>query len=428
MNSLQEEVLDTKPLRELNCEIVEQRGRNGEPLYVMKNKNNSTYLRLNQTLFNFFNLMDGKTAIRDIVKKLFDSEEAVNLDYIFQFLSALHKKEMMLVESDKDKTILQKCFDSPSKSPASWSFLSKIGGKFIKTKIGFKGADKYITRLYNIGGKFLFTKISIFGISLISLIGIILFAVQLKGIHLSIKELLAVNGSYFLGISILYLGASIVTVLHESAHALSCKYFGREVNSMGIMLYYGSIAFFTDVTDTWMLPREKRIIVGAAGVIASLFIGAILSIIAFLYPSTLIRALCLKGALLNFSEIFFNLIPFLKYDGYYIISDLFDIPNLRQESLALVLSASSWKRVLKGRLPDRGKGGVFVFGLSSFMYSVLALYIGLTAVFSLTYNNLPQPYNIYLAYFAVLVIVFSTISLTVGRIRSSLKSSLVHRV
>lgn len=418
MNPLQEELLNIKPLRELNCEIVEQRDRNGKSVYVIKNKNNSTYLRVSITLFEFLRLMDGKTAIRDIMKKLFDSEKEVDTGYIFRFLSVLHKKKMMLVESDKDKTILEKCFSGSSKAPPRLSFLGKIGAKFIKTKMGFKGADKYITRLYNVGGRFLFTKISIFGISLISFVGIILFAVQLRVIRFSIKELLTVEGSYFLGISILYIGALLVTLLHECGHALTCKHFGRKVDSMGIMIYYGSTAFFTDVTDTWMLPREKRTAVAAAGIIVNLFIGAILSITAFLFPSSLIQALCLKGAFLNFLALFLNTIPFLKYDGYYILSDLLDNPNLREESLALVFSSNSWRRVLKGRLPERGKGVVFVFGLSSFVYSALVLYVAMTAVFSFTYNNFPQPYNSYLAYFAALLIAFSLINLTVRKIRS----------
>src|SRR5256885_10280394 len=92
---------------------------------------------------------------------------------------------------------------------------------------------------------------------------------------------------------------------------------------------------YVDASSDWSFPNKwARVFVGAGGMIIELFVAAIL---AFVWintrQGTLINGLALNAMLIaSFSTIIFNANPLLRYDGYYILSDLLEIPNLRYRS------------------------------------------------------------------------------------------------
>ena len=341
VNQLPREILDTRPLGEADCEIAEHRRKSHESAYTIRNNKNGAYVKLGQRSFDFLRLMNGETRIEDIVERLFDHDDEKDSHRILQFLSLLYIKEIILAVSGEDEVILQRHLGESHTSPEC--FLSWLGGRFFRTRIAFD-ADRCVTGLHDVLGRYLFNKVSVFAILLTSLVGIVLFALQLNEIRVSAGDLLKVKGSYVLGLPLVYIGALVVMILHECGHALTCKHFGRKVGAMGLMLYYGFPCFFTDVTDAWMLPKREQVLVDGAGLIVNMFIGAAFSIAAFSFSSAEMHAICLKGALLNFLAVALNLVPFLKYEGYYVIADLLDTPNLREEAVKVLLSGDCWGR------------------------------------------------------------------------------------
>jgi biotin carboxyl carrier protein len=139
---------------------------------------------------------------------------------------------------------------------------------------------------------------------------------------------------------------------HEMAHGLTCKHFGGAVHEMGFMLIYFQPAFYCDVSDAWLIPdRWKRVCVSAAGPLLELTLWACATLVwiatdgeATIHRLALVVMLC-TGAhtLLNFN-------PFIKLDGYYILSDLVAIPNLRRRAFAYV--GSRIKRLIGLETPD----------------------------------------------------------------------------
>ena len=79
---------------------------------------------------------------------------------------------------------------------------------------------------------------------------------------------------------------------------------------------------------------------------------------------------------MNFLAVALNLVPFLKYDGYYVISDLLDKPNLREEALKLLLSVDCWRRALRGSLSCAENKAIFIFGLCDLHNRALAGMVG----------------------------------------------------
>jgi putative peptide zinc metalloprotease protein len=113
-------------------------------------------------------------------------------------------------------------------------------------------------------------------------------------------------------------------MMHELGHAAACRNRGVRHGPIGIMIYTVFPALYTDVNEAWRLCSRDRLLVDSAGLLISFLLasaGAAMFLIAPNYPSAVLLVL-------NDSLLLVNLNPFLKMDGYWIISDLLRVPNL----------------------------------------------------------------------------------------------------
>ncbi|MEQ8316105.1 MAG: efflux RND transporter periplasmic adaptor subunit [Phycisphaerales bacterium] len=129
-------------------------------------------------------------------------------------------------------------------------------------------------------------------------------------------------------------------IIHESGHGLVCKRFGGQVPELGIMMLVMFPAPFVDASSTWAFASKwQRVAVGAAGMIFEL---AAASIAAFVWLATLdtggvVNQFAYNAMLTaSISTILFNANPLMRFDGYYILSDLLEAPNLMQRAQNLI--------------------------------------------------------------------------------------------
>jgi Zn-dependent protease len=130
----------------------------------------------------------------------------------------------------------------------------------------------------------------------------------------------------------------LTTVFHELGHAVAAAHFGVRVRSLGMMLYYFQPAAYADITASWELssPWQKAIIYGAGIYVQAILTGiaSLLWLVAAIAGhSSLVLALFIAS---NLFVILFNLLPFIKVDGYWIASSLLGVPNLRDRALEWV--------------------------------------------------------------------------------------------
>lgn len=120
----------------------------------------------------------------------------------------------------------------------------------------------------------------------------------------------------------------LIPLFHEIGHISACKRFSISCGGIGSGFYIFFPVFYSDVTNIWMLPRRERLVVNIAGIYFELIISSALIIAALIRQNEfmqLIPAMILIGS-------FFQFNPFLRYDGYWIVSDFFRVPNLREQS------------------------------------------------------------------------------------------------
>jgi putative peptide zinc metalloprotease protein len=189
--------------------------------------------------------------------------------------------------------------------------------------------------------------------------------------------------------------------VHESAHGLTCKHFGGEVHSMGLMFLYLTPAFFVDVTESWISASKlQRLSTIIAGIWVEMMLCGIATVVWTNTQSGVwIHDFCYKLILLTgLAVIAINLNPLIKLDGYYFFAEWLGIPDLKERSTAFVIS---WVQRHVFRLPidvpvvARRRVPLFVFyALASGAYSYLLLMIFIR--FS---------YNIFFHWFAELALV-----------------------
>ena len=182
----------------------------------------------------------------------------------------------------------------------------------------------------------------------------------------------------------------IVGFLHETAHGLTCKHFGGQVHSMGLMFLYLVPCFFVDVTESWVSAAKLQRL---ATIIAGIWVELVLCAIAMIFwlnsaEGGLVHTVAYEVILLTgIAAVVVNLNPLLKLDGYYFLTEVIEIPELKERSTAFV---SAWFQARVLGLPveipivPRRRVGLFVcYALASGAYSYLMLFFVVRLAYSL---------------------------------------------
>lgn len=171
----------------------------------------------------------------------------------------------------------------------------------------------------------------------------------------------------------------VLKLFHEFGHAYACRVHGAHVPEMGAYLILGTPCAYVDASASWGIPcRRQRIVICLAGMYVESFFAALAVLVCAAADSPLVNALALNVVLLaGTMTVVFNINPLMRYDGYYILSDLLSIPNLRQRAFAFVkrLAARSLLGV-SAPLPlvsRRDAAILTLFGASTAVYRVMLL-------------------------------------------------------
>jgi len=179
----------------------------------------------------------------------------------------------------------------------------------------------------------------------------------------------------------------LVKLLHELGHACATKAWGGEVHDMGVMLLVLMPVPYVDATaSSAFRETRRRVVVGAAGILVETFVAS-LALFVWLQaePGTLRAMLYDVMLIAGVSTVVFNGNPLLRFDGYYILADLLQMPNLRQRGVQylthLVDTRAFGLRDSRFDAGERERGWLAAFTVASFVYRMvvmigIALFIG----------------------------------------------------
>ena len=173
--------------------------------------------------------------------------------------------------------------------------------------------------------------------------------------------------------ALLLLLSFVLTFAHELAHASVMTHYGRRVKSAGFMIYFGSPAFFVEASDSLMMERGQRIMQSAAGPFAELVLAGLASLAIVAFPDSGGADLLYKFAVLNYFVIFLNLIPLLELDGYWILSDLIQMPDLRPRSLQFI-QRDLWHKLKVREHFTPQEIGLGLYGFVGVLFTIFSFY------------------------------------------------------
>jgi putative peptide zinc metalloprotease protein len=164
---------------------------------------------------------------------------------------------------------------------------------------------------------------------------VILFATHWTDLTQGVLDRVLVPNNLFA----LWILFPVIKVFHEFGHAFATKSYGGEVHDMGIMMLVIAPVPYVDASSASAFHEKwRRVIVGAAGMLVELFIA---SLALFLWVNAepgIVRSMAYNTIFIaSVSTVLFNGNPLLRYDGYYILADLLEIPNLRSRSASYLL-------------------------------------------------------------------------------------------
>jgi putative peptide zinc metalloprotease protein len=186
--------------------------------------------------------------------------------------------------------------------------------------------------------RFVFTRTFVAIVALVGITGLVLASQQWESFTHTFRYAFTLEGMLLFGVAIF-----ITKCIHELGHAFTAKYLGLRVSTMGLAFLILWPVFYTDTTDSWRLRSHlQRARIGIAGVAAELILACFATLIWNFLPEGPLRSIMFFMAAVSWIlTVIINLNPFMRWDGYYVLSDLLGVENLQQRAFAV---AKWWLR------------------------------------------------------------------------------------
>ncbi|HEY6282760.1 MAG TPA: PqqD family peptide modification chaperone, partial [Nitrososphaerales archaeon] len=292
----------------------------GKPAYVLMKQAEGEYYDVDPSTNIIWNLMDGNRT----VKEVFEDAHAVSPD---------------LTEKDVQDVIVSLAEEGTIEStePEVRKGRVEVISAFQLNVQLVRDSSKRFAKFFKLTRKVI--RRPALPISLaVTAVGFALFFTSFVRIF-SDPSLLNVAGSALLGFFFYQMVVLLpVYAVHELAHAAMCDYYGGKPGEIGTGLYYLAPFFYCDTSDAWRLSRRARIMISVAGPLSTVVISSLFVFWSY-FSVGYIRNVLQISAFFGFYGTLTNFSPVIETDGYYILSDALNIPNLRDEAFSYMKRA-----------------------------------------------------------------------------------------
>jgi putative peptide zinc metalloprotease protein len=289
--------------------------------YVVKQPETGRYFRLSAQMVQVMQFLDGTKTI-DEISHQFHLKPAVVQDIVDQLV------HLNLLEQEYQ----QEARDKPKKSHVlhtrpffvHWDIIASSG---------------WIDRVYAILRlKYVFRPWLCIALLILYSVACVMYLLYGRGLRPAIGQLSHLSAAT---LSLLVTVTLFSAMLHELAHAFTCRHFGGKARSLGIGFYFFFPVLYADVTDAWLFTkRHQRLFTHAAGLLMNFFLA---SVALLLLPLALHHNLFLKVIaafyLTSFLYTLVNFNPLIKLDGYFLLADALGIENMRDKAMKTLLGS-----------------------------------------------------------------------------------------
>ncbi len=336
MVSLRDSLLSSSarmlPIRRRPDLLAQRQHYLGRSYWVVKEPVGLNYYRFQEEEYAILQMLDGQTSL-DEIKERFEADfppQKITLDELQQFLGMLHRSGLVVADLPGQGRQLRKRRDERKRQ----ELLAAVSNILC---IRFKGFDPerllnwlypYVSWFFSTAAFVLCCVLALSALTLV-MVQFDVFRAKLPEFH----QFFSIHNAFLLAAVL-----GVTKVMHEFGHGLSCKHFGGECHEMGIMVLVLTPCLYCNVSDSWMLTSKwARAGIGAAGVYVEVVLASVCTFLWWFSEPGLFHNLCLNVMFISsVTTVVFNANPLLRYDGYYVLADLMEIPNLRQKATTIL--------------------------------------------------------------------------------------------
>jgi putative peptide zinc metalloprotease protein len=298
----------------------------GEVWYVIEDRIGAKHQRFNFQAYRVIHLMDGSRTMDELWGVLCadPNDQTPTQSDVLRLLSTLHAADLVQVDVTPDVAeLLQR---RAKQVRSLW--LSRLGNP-LGLRIPLFDADALLTRWVQVARR----TAGRAGATAWAVAWLVVVVPALLMVPAQWSALIAHSRDQLLATDNLLMLAllfPLVKLIHELGHGLACKAFGAEVHETGLMLLALYPVPYVDASNSSaFVSKWQRALVGAAGMLAELFIAALAFYAWLMLEPGAARGVAYNVAVLaSVTTLFFNANPLLRFDGYYILIDLIEAPNL----------------------------------------------------------------------------------------------------
>jgi putative peptide zinc metalloprotease protein len=303
----------------------------GQMWYVLENPSNNAFSRISSDAYHFIGLLDGKRTVAEVWKICNEkfADNAPTQPEVIQLLGNLYCSNLLYAELSPDTESLFNRYHTRIKRQ-----IHGVLSNLLFIHIPLLDPDHILNRWVGIFGLLFSWFGFLIWLGVIST-GLYFIIGNIRELFYQSSDILKPENFVFL-----YLSIIIIKIFHEFGHAFACKKFGRlngsggEVHVIGVMFLIFVPLPYVDASSAWAFRKKwHRAVVGLSGVMIELLCAAIA---AMIWVNTSTGTLHIIAYNIIFtasiSTLIFNGNPLLRFDAYYVLSDLIEIPNLSQRS------------------------------------------------------------------------------------------------
>ncbi len=299
----------------------------GEPWYILRNNLDGRHHRFNAAAFRLIGQMDGKRTVQEIWDNALSlsMDQCPSQDELIRLLYQLHSAD--LIQNDIFPVDGEQIKKGGDRIRPGW--FKRISNPFY-LRFPLWDPDRFLTK-WSFVTYPLFTSPAFILWAVFVLVAAVAAGLHHAELTNNVTERLLLPSNLIL----IYLTYPAVKLLHEFGHAFAVKRWGGEVHELGIILLAFTPIPYVDATSSVAFSEKRhRIVVAAMGMMIELFLASFALFIWLNVEAGVIRTLAFVIMLVGgVSTLLFNGNPLLRYDGYYILTDLIEIPNLSQRSV-----------------------------------------------------------------------------------------------
>lgn len=336
----------------------------GNDYVMVANTRELVHYRLPADQLPLLEKMDGTRTVKEIVLEEFDASGDLDLDSVTDLVQTLYEGNFLEQRFRDVDALVVRAMDPVSERRRKARAFAK------NLTLEWRSANEVVRWLYEHGLRYAFAKPIVVLEVIVALVGLVAF------VDLALSGEFTVGGggaSIAAGFLVLWVLDYFSVLIHELGHALVVIRNGRRIKSAGFMIYFGSPAFFVDGSDGLMMDRRQQILSSFSGPFAEMILASVSSLIVWFYPDWFLSPTLFVAAALNYYLIIMNLIPLLELDGYFILADVIQVPDLRPRSLAFMRDDLVRKLWHRERFTKQ-EAGLALYGTLGVAFTIFALY------------------------------------------------------